>query len=256
MSARASLADRLRDELLADILNWRLPPGSKLPSEGELAKRFDVSRATVRDAVRALIEAGYVIRRRGSGSYVTERRRMPHGLDSTLSYLAMIESAGARAGMHVLRAAFEPSTADDAPLDLDPDDTVLAVERVRTADDRPVIYSRDRIPARLLRTDLDLGRLDPSLFALLKSSGHAADHATATLRAVAAASHTAHVLGIRKGKPLLFIEEVDYDLDGTAVMLSREWHVSEAFDVRINRRAQPEALVEPPVAASPIRVHF
>ena len=41
----------------------------------------------------ALVEAGYVTRRRGSGSYVTERRRMPHGLDSTLSYLAMIESA-------------------------------------------------------------------------------------------------------------------------------------------------------------------
>ena len=39
-----------------------------------------------------LVEAGYVVRRRGSGSYVTERRRMPHGLDSTLSYLAMIES--------------------------------------------------------------------------------------------------------------------------------------------------------------------
>jgi GntR family transcriptional regulator len=46
------------------------------------------------------------------------------------------------------------------------------------------------------------------------------------------------VLGIRRGKPLLYIEEIDYDRDGTPVMLSREWHVSEAFDVRINRQAQ------------------
>src|SRR5687768_15733169 len=122
----------------------------KLPSEGQLAKRFNVSRATVRDAVRALVEAGYVTRRRGSGSYVTERRRMPHGLDSTLSYLAMIESAGVRAGMRVLEAAFEQCRADAGPLQLNPGDTVLVVERVRTADDRPVIYSHDRIPARLL----------------------------------------------------------------------------------------------------------
>jgi GntR family transcriptional regulator len=235
------LADRLRDELLEEIASSHLQPGTKLPTEGQLAKRFNVSRATVREAVRGLVEAGYVTRRRGSGSYVTERRRMPHGLDSTLSYLAMIETAGARAGMRILEAAFEPCCQEDAPLQLDPGDAVLAVERVRTADDRPVIYSLDRIPARLLRTDLDLQNLDPSLFALLSSSGHAADHATATLRAVASTSQTAKVLGVRRGRPLLYIEEVDYGRDGNPVMLSKEWHVSEAFDVRINRKANTSA---------------
>jgi GntR family transcriptional regulator len=239
MSGRTLLADRLRDELLEEITSSQLQPGSKLPSEGELAKRFQVSRATVREAVRGLVEAGYVSRRRGSGSYVTERKRMPHGLDSTLSYLAMIESAGVAAGMRLLHASFEQRSNDDSALQLGRGETVLAVERVRTADDQPVIYSHDRIPARLLRADLDLRNLDPSLFALLRSSGHAADHATATLRAVASTSQTAKVLGIRRGKPLLYIEEIDYDRDGAPVMLSREWHVSEAFDVRINRQARP-----------------
>jgi GntR family transcriptional regulator len=249
VSGRTLLADRLRDELLEEIASSQLQPGTKLPTEGQLAKRFNVSRATVREAVRGLVEAGYVTRRRGSGSYVAERRRMPHGLDSTLSYLAMIETAGARAGMRILHASFEPCRQDDAPLHLDPGDTVLAVERVRTADDQPVIYSLDRIPAHLLRTDIDLQRLDPSLFELLSSSGHAADHATATLRAVASTSHTAKVLGVRRGRPLLYIEEVDYGRDGTAVMLSREWHVSEAFDVRINRKASSLRSLPAPTTA-------
>jgi GntR family transcriptional regulator len=238
MPGQTLLADRLRDELLEEITSTQLPPGTKLPTEGELSKRFGVSRATVREAVGGLVEAGYVIRRRGSGSYVAERRRMPHGLDSTLSYLAMIESAGAHAGMRVLNAAFEPCAKIDGPLQLGRGDTVLAVERVRTADEQPVIYSCDRIPACLLRDDLDLSTLDPSLFALLESSGHTADHATATLRAVASTNLTAKVLGVRRGKPLLYIEEIDYDRDGTPVMFSREWHVSEAFDVRVNRQAQ------------------
>jgi GntR family transcriptional regulator len=241
MPGRRPLADRLRDVLLEEITSSQLPPGTKLPTEGQLVERFGVSRATVRDAVRALVEAGYVVRRRGSGSYVTERRRMPHGLDSTLSYLAMIESAGFRAGMHIVEAALEPCSEDDDPLQLGAGDTVLAVERVRTADDRPVIYSRDRIPARLLRSGLDLRELDPSLFALLKSCGHEADHATATLRAVASTDRVARMLDIRRGKPLLYIEEIDYDREGTPVMLSREWHVSEAFDVRINRTARSRA---------------
>ena len=248
---RTSLPDRLRDELLEEITSSQLPPGTKLPTEGELAKRFNVSRATVRDAVRALVEAGYVTRRRGSGSYVSERRRMQHGLDSTLSYLAMIESAGARAGMHVLSAAFEECTEDESALHLTAGESVLAVERVRTADDRPVIYSRDRIPARLLRADLELHELDPSLFGLLKSSGHAADHATATLRAVASSAHEARVLGVRKGHPLLYIEEIDYDRDGAPVMVSREWHISEAFDVRINRKAHPPATPATPGRRQP-----
>lgn len=241
MAGKSLLADRLRDELLEEMTSAQLRPGDKLPTEGELATRFGVSRATVREAVTSLVEAGYVTRRHGSGSYVSERRRMPHGLDSTLSYLAMIESAGVRAGMRVLDAVLEQSSKIDSPLQLSQGDTVLAVERVRTADDQPVIYSRDRIPARLLRADLDLQNLDPSLFGLLSSSGHAADHATATLRAVASTSRTAKVLGVRRGKPLLYIEEVDYDREGTPVMLSREWHVSEAFDVRINRQAQAAA---------------
>jgi GntR family transcriptional regulator len=236
--AKSLLADRLRDELLEEMTSSQLPPGTKLPTEGELAARFGVSRATVREAVTSLVEAGYVTRRHGSGSYVTERRRMPHGLDSTLSYLAMIESAGAHAGMRVLDAVLDQYSKLDSQLQLRQGDTVLAVERVRTANDQPVIYSRDRIPARLLKADIDLQNLHPSLFRLLSSSGHAADHATATLRAVASTSRTAKVLGIRRGKPLLYIEEIDYDRDGTPVMLSREWHVSEAFDVRINRQAQ------------------
>ena len=76
MSGRTLLADRLRDELLEEITSSRLEPGTKLPTEGQLSERFNVSRATVRDAVGALVEAGYVTRRRGSGSYVAERRRM------------------------------------------------------------------------------------------------------------------------------------------------------------------------------------
>ena len=243
MPGKSLLADRLRDELLEEMTSSQWQPGTKLPTEGELVTRFGVSRATVREAVTSLVEAGYVTRRRGSGSYVAERRRMPHGLDSTLSYLAMIESAGVQAGMRVLDAVLDQYSKIDSPLQLNEGDMVLAVERVRTADDKPVIYSRDRIPARLLRDDLDLQNLHPSLFGLLRSSGHAADHATATLRAVSSTSRTAKVLGVRRGKPLLYIEEIDYDRDGTPVMLSREWHVSEAFDVRINRLAQPTPIV-------------
>ena len=143
------LADWLRDELLEEITNSQLQPGTKLPTEvNSPSATYLAPRAR---PVRALIEVGYITRRRGS-QLCHERRRMPHSRP-TLSYLAMIESAGARAGMRILDAAFEQCCPDDSPLQLGPVDTV---GRAGTADDRPVIYSLDRIPARLLRIDLDL----------------------------------------------------------------------------------------------------
>ena len=61
----------IRGELLdATCSTARYASGVKLPNEDELAERFGVSRATVREAVGGLVEAGYVTRRHGSGTYV------------------------------------------------------------------------------------------------------------------------------------------------------------------------------------------
>jgi DNA-binding FadR family transcriptional regulator len=54
-------------------------PGERFPSERELAPRLGVSRVTLREAIRALEQAGYVQSRRGrhGGTFVTSRRRKP-----------------------------------------------------------------------------------------------------------------------------------------------------------------------------------
>jgi len=66
---RVSLVDQVRQGLLDDLLAGTLEPGEKLPNEDKLAERFAVSRATVREAVLGLLEAGYLIRRHGSGTW-------------------------------------------------------------------------------------------------------------------------------------------------------------------------------------------
>jgi DNA-binding GntR family transcriptional regulator len=44
---------------------------------------------------------------------------------------------------------------------------------------------------------------------------------------------------VKRGTPLLHIDQVDFDERGRAVMLSHEWHVAGGFDLVINRRASP-----------------
>ena len=105
----------------------------------------------MREAVLGLLEAGYLTRRHGSGTYVTKAPRSRHALDTTVSYTAMIREAGHEPGETVISKAVRAPTEHECELlDARRRRPVHEVERVRLADDRPVIYSRDRIPAALL----------------------------------------------------------------------------------------------------------
>ncbi|MGI6869746.1 MULTISPECIES: FadR/GntR family transcriptional regulator [Amycolatopsis] len=61
-----TLADKLQDEIV------RLAPGERLPTEAELARRFDVSRTVVRETARLLIQRGLVTVKPGRGMTVAE----------------------------------------------------------------------------------------------------------------------------------------------------------------------------------------
>lgn len=64
--------EQVADEIRAGILNGLYLPGSRLPSERELATRLKVSRPAVREAIGALQNEGIVATRHGSGTYVAD----------------------------------------------------------------------------------------------------------------------------------------------------------------------------------------
>jgi DNA-binding GntR family transcriptional regulator len=101
-----------------------------------------------------------------------------------------------------------------------------------------VIYSRDRIPAALLR-GIPEDALDSSLYLILERAGHPVFRASAELLPTLADDRLSELLEVECGTPLLHIDQVDYDARGRAVMLSLEWHVADAFELIVNRRASP-----------------
>lgn len=68
---RRTLAEQMADDLTEAIVTGELPPGSMLPIEPQLAARFGVSRAVVRDATRMLAARGLVEAQHGRGVFVT-----------------------------------------------------------------------------------------------------------------------------------------------------------------------------------------
>jgi len=231
-----TLPDHVRDELLRDIFSDVYSVGDQLPNEDELAARFDVSRATVREAVRGLVEAGYLVRRHGTGTFVTANSRHRHTLNANLSYTAMIRQAGLKPGRRLLRKLVRQAKDEEAvSLGISASEPLLFIERIRTGDDRPVVYSTDRIPLSILGDAVEAVG-DGSLYELLEDLGVPARSAFATLRPVVAGARLARLLEVKLGSPLQQIEQVDFDERGRPVMLSSEWHLADVFELCVSRR--------------------
>jgi GntR family transcriptional regulator len=237
MTQRATMVTRTREGLLRDLLDGNYAHGAKLPNEDDLAQRFGVSRATVREAVSGLVEAGYVTRRQGSGTYVTGALPRRHALDMSVSYTRMISDAGLEPGLVILDRDEHPASIEEArTLQVPVGEPLLEVERIRTADGRPVVYSLDRLPQRYVPAG---DPLDASIYAVLERTGHRVQSASARLVPVVADERQARLLRVEPGTPLLHIYQVDFDHAGHPVMLSAEWHVADAFELHVNRRASP-----------------
>lgn len=73
---RSTVVDRLTDSLIDAVVTGRFDVGAPLPPERELAERFEVNRATLRQAVGRLEQIGLLTRRQGSGTIVCDPRKL------------------------------------------------------------------------------------------------------------------------------------------------------------------------------------
>ena len=231
---------QVRETLTRRIGQGLLPAGSRLPSEPALATELGGSRATLREALRALESEGLVRRMWGSGTFVADGRRVANSLDLNFGVTDAIRAAGMQAGIEQARHWLEPATVSEATrLELQPGSDLLVVERVRTADGKPVVLSRDILPARLVAKQPDLAdeMLRRSIYEVFERDlGIVIRHGVASFRPVRAELTVAQRLSVVRGALLLAIWQVDYSEEGTPVLSSYEYHLADAFDFTVLRR--------------------
>lgn len=232
------LSFSVRDALAGRITSGAIPPGSRLPPEPQLAEDLGVSRATLREALRSLEEDGFVTRRRGAGTFAAHRPRLRNNLDVNFGVTEAIRASGMQPGTVDTKVNIAPASALEASaLDIDPGEPIVTVERVRTADERRVVFSRDVVAQTLMDEDT-LARLDDgSVYDLLESSAHVAiQHGVVTIEPMAADRALSRKLKIPTGSLLLYLRQIDYDRSGDPVLLSHEYHLGDAFEFSVVRR--------------------
>ncbi|HEX9066843.1 MAG TPA: GntR family transcriptional regulator [Streptosporangiaceae bacterium] len=237
-TARVSLPDACVRALTDAIERGIYPAGSPLPSENELADQLQVSRATLREALRTLEDRQLVVRRHGRGTFVSTAP-IVNDLHRNFGITAMIRAAGYEPSTAGQEVTTGPAPRDAAErLGLARGETVTTLRRIRLADKRPVVLSVEVFPARLLTAD-DLARLSDSrqsLYGYLYAErGIAIHRGLAELTPVKAPAEIAAGLEVVRGSLLLCISQVDYDDTGKALMYSVEYHLPDWVRFTIER---------------------
>ena len=228
----------VRGSFIAFIKKNKFAIGDRLPSETELAKILRVSRVTLREAIRQLREDGFLYSRRGSGTYVAGNVKQIAGtLDVNYGMTRMITEAGFRPGV----TRYETSLIH-APqwlaekLRVKKGCGIVLLTRVRTADDKPVVFSRDYLSPRVATIFLAVDGQIVSLFDMIEQNGIAFGSSFAELRPETCSRELAQKLGCRTGGPILALRQVLVDRKGAILFYGEDYFRPDRFVFSINRK--------------------
>lgn len=230
---------RLQRQVEDAIARGDLRPGDSLPPERDLARLTATSRVTVRRAVQALVAAGLVVQRRGSGTFVTPR---PERLQQPLSHLTSFSEDMARRGKQAAdvwlsRGLHAPTPQEMLALALSLTDRVARLHRVRCADGLPMAVEEAALPAALLP---DPAAVEGSLYAALAARGLRPVRALQRLSAANAGPTEAQLLQIAPGAAVLRIERLSYLASGRVVEFTRSVYRGDAYDFAAELQIPPD----------------
>ncbi|WP_164668941.1 GntR family transcriptional regulator [Virgibacillus doumboii] len=224
------------DEIKRDIENGTYKTKQKLPSEFQLSKQLGVSRATLREALRILEEENVVIRRHGVGTFVNPKPIFSSGIEQLNSVTYMIEQSGKVPGSQFLSTEFvEPTEEERLKYMPEEINTLAKIERVRTADNNPVVFCIDKVPDGLV--PLDQIHNEDSLFKLLEEySGKRISYAVTYIEPISYHDRIYEVLKCDPDQSLLLLKQMHYTDEDEPILYSANYFRSDVFSFHVLRK--------------------
>ena len=211
--------------------------GDKLPSETAFAKELDVSRASLREALRVLEKEGKIVKSQGVGTFVSKPvPRFKRGIEELFSVTDTIRNEGFEPGTKGLRISEEKIEKNLAlKMNVKKNSELLKLERIRTADDKAVVYCIDYLNTELFPIDIDED-FSQSLFDLLENKYDVQiNYAVTEIVPVVAKEKLMKKLNVKKYSPILLLEQMHYDTEDNLFLYSKNYFRSDQFQFKVLR---------------------
>ena len=210
-----------------DVGFWEI--GQRLPSERDLADDYEVSRMTLRQAITLLVEEGILERRVGSGTYVASHR-VQEKMRGTTSFTEIVRSQGKTPSSQVVSYQRKPANETEIQqLQLKPSDYVVRMERVRYADNVPLVFEVASIPEKLIR-EFKREDITEHFFQTLTDNGYEIGKSQQTIYAKNASERVANYLKVPKNHAVLALTQVSYFTDGRPFEYVHSQYVGDRFE--------------------------
>lgn len=197
--------------------------GEQLPIESEMCDEFRVSRATVRQAVQALVREGLIQRRRGRGSFA-QAPRIHHDLLTFGSFAAYAEKKIGRALTNrILSVSLVAADAGlAATLGTAEGADLVEVRKVKLADGQPIFMAADHVPLEVCPSLIDDDHSTGTLIDLLQDKYQfRITRLKGSFEAVSVTAEEAELLDMEPGAPALLYHRVRYTMADRPLMASR-----------------------------------
>lgn len=136
----------VREEMLQYIRQLDPNRQNRLPSENQLAEKFQVSRSTIRTVLATLEDEGKVIRRHGSGTYVNQHAfELNTTLYPQVYFTDLIRLSGYTPSIELLGARLIKAGMTGGRLDVPPNRDIFEVRKIYRADGKMCIYCVDHL---------------------------------------------------------------------------------------------------------------
>ncbi|MBP2622329.1 GntR family transcriptional regulator [Streptococcus oricebi] len=231
LPAYIKIHDQIKKEI--DDQVWKI--GQRLPSERDLAEHFEVSRMTLRQAITLLVEEGVLERRVGSGTFVASTR-VQEKMRGTTSFTEIIKAQGKTPSSQLISYRRTlPSKQEVEKLGLKKTDNIIRMERVRYADQVPVVYEVASVPEKFIK-NFKKEEVTSHFFQTLQAHGYKIGKSQQTIYARLAKEQIAQYLEIPKGQAILGLTQISYLDDGTAFEYVKSQYVGERFEFYLENK--------------------
>ncbi|MBD9500793.1 GntR family transcriptional regulator [Pseudomonas sp. BGr12] len=228
------LYSQLKEVLRTRILDGTYPPLSRMPSEAELGKAFEVSRITVRQALGDLQKEGLIFKIHGKGTFVAK----PKAFQNVSTLQGLGESMTQR-GYEVINRlrSFKtvPANAQVAArLQVAEGENVVQIKRARLVNRElvslEITWLPEHVGKRLEKADL----VSRDIFLILENDcALPLGHADLAIDAILADAELARALEVEEGSPVMRIERLTHTADGAPLDYEHLYYRGDAFQYRL-----------------------
>lgn len=224
----------MKDYIIAMIRNQKLRPGDKIPSERELAKRFNIGRMTVRQGIMDLVNEGILRRVQGKGTFVAVKPiRQPLG--RLMSFTEEIRELGYQPGAELIeRKVIEADPEVALNLQIGERDKVLMAKRLRFVDGEIFSLNISYFPLERFPEIFKMDLSCLSIYEMIEERlGLRIKKAIQTLQATAATADTAKILEIKPKTPLLLLKRTTYVMNDLPIEFVRVFFLPDRYSFEI-----------------------